>query len=113
MSNDLIKKVRDTNRDRDMAIFARRLLKLGEEYGEASQAYLSVSSESNGKNKTWDDVREELVDVLVVTLDLLCHDFPDEDETDVSAKEARVLDIMDKKLDKWKKKMKKKQDQAR
>ena len=109
---DLIKKVYDTNRARDMEIFSRRLLKLGEEYGEACQAFLSVSSENNGKNKTWADVREELVDVLVVTVDLLCHDLPDEPESNVVSKAKIVTDLLDRKLDKWTKKIKKKQETA-
>lgn len=101
---DIIGKVYAANRDRRMEIFARRLLKLGEEYGEASQAYLSVSSEKNGKNKTWDDVREELVDVLVVTLDLLCHEFPDETDTSVESKFEGINRELDRKLKKWAKK---------
>lgn len=101
---DIIEKVHGANRDRRMEIFARRMLKLGEEYGEASQAYLSVSSEKNGKNKTWDDVREELVDVLVVTLDLLCHQFPDEDEAAVEDKMKFINKELDRKLKKWAKK---------
>lgn len=101
---DIIDKVFAANRDRRMEIFARRMLKLGEEYGEASQAYLSVSSEKNGKNKTWDDVREELVDVLVVTLDLLCHEFPDEKSTSLEQRSALIHRELDRKLTKWAKK---------
>jgi NTP pyrophosphatase (non-canonical NTP hydrolase) len=101
---DIISKVHAANRDRRMEIFARRMLKLGEEYGEASQAYLSVSSEKNGKNKTWEDVREELVDVLVVTVDLLCHEFPDEKDTSLESKLASIHHELNRKLKKWAKK---------
>lgn len=102
---DIISKVHAANRDRRMEIFARRMLKLGEEYGEASQAYLSVSSEKNGKNKTWEDVREELVDVLVVTLDLLCHQFPDEPDPITAEARSEVINMeLDRKLKKWAKK---------
>lgn len=109
---NIIKKVWDANRNRTMDIFARRLLKLGEEYGEANQAYLSVSSEKNGKNKTWDDVREELVDVLVVDLDLLCHQFPDEDELTFEKRMEVIEKILDRKLKKWAKKQADGKDQS-
>jgi len=101
---NIIQKVHGANRDRRMDIFGRRMLKLGEEYGEAAQAYLSVSSEKNGKNKTWEDVREELIDVLVVTLDLLCHEFPDEEDSSLEKKSTDINRELDRKLKKWAKK---------
>lgn len=107
---DIIHKVWEANRKRDMAIFARRMLKLGEEYGEASQAFLSVSSENNSKNKSWDDVREELTDCIIVALDLYCHKMPDEDEATLESKLASLHSMLDKKLKKWHKKQKKKDD---
>ena len=109
---DIITKVHGANRDRRMEIFARRMLKLGEEYGEASQAYLSVSSEKNGKNKSWEDVREELVDVLVVTLDLLCHEMPDEKNSTLESKMAKINKELDRKLAKWAKKQVDGKDQS-
>jgi hypothetical protein len=51
-----------------------------EEIGELSQAYLNVSSVSNGKQKTWDDVREEVADCLIVALDIAWTRMHDEDE---------------------------------
>jgi NTP pyrophosphatase (non-canonical NTP hydrolase) len=89
------------------------MLKLGEEYGEACQAFLSVSSENNSKKKSWADVREELVDVLVVTLDLLCHQMPDEKDMTREEKFASVEKIFDHKLDKWVKKIKKSEDTSK
>jgi NTP pyrophosphatase (non-canonical NTP hydrolase) len=110
---NIIEKVHAANRDRRMELFARRLLKLGEEYGEASQAYLSVSSEKNGKDKSWADVREELVDVLVVTLDLLCHQFPDDHEQmNLDDKILMIHREMDRKLKKWAKKQVDGKDQS-
>jgi NTP pyrophosphatase (non-canonical NTP hydrolase) len=111
--DDLFGKVFQTNRQRVMDIFDRRMLKLGEEYGEACQAYLSVSSENNSKKKSWDDVREELVDVLVVTLDLLCHTMPDEKDMTEEEKLASVTKILNRKLDKWAKKIKKSEDTSK
>lgn len=107
---DIIKKVWGANRNRKMETFGRRLLKLGEEYGEANQAYLSVSSENNSKNKSWEDVREELADCIIVALDLYCHQMPDEEETDQEIKVAQLHADIDRKLKKWHKKQKKKDD---
>lgn len=56
----------------------RRFIKLTEEVGEACQAYYSVTSKNNSKNKTWDDVREELSDVIIVAMDILLTEMPDE-----------------------------------
>lgn len=62
--------VREANPTRNASNLDRRALKLIEEFGEAAQAYLNVTSPSNGKSKTWDDVREEIADVLIVALDI-------------------------------------------
>lgn len=56
----------------------RRFIKLAEEVGEACQAYFSVTSKNNTKNKSWGDVREELCDVVIVALDILLTEMPDE-----------------------------------
>lgn len=48
----------------------RRLLKVLEEVGEASEAYLSRTGQGNYKNKTWDDYAEEAVDTLIVLVDI-------------------------------------------
>lgn len=57
----------------------RRFIKLSEEVGEACQAYFSVTSKNNTKNKNWGDVREELADVVIIALDILLTEMPDED----------------------------------
>ena len=88
----------------------RRVTKLGEETGEVSEAFLSVTSESNGKNKTWTDVREEAVDATIVALDIALTKFPGEEHmTDEQLYDA-VEDMIAKKLKKWKKKLKDKTD---
>jgi NTP pyrophosphatase (non-canonical NTP hydrolase) len=107
---DLITKVKDANPKRKFSSFPRRVIKLGEEKGEVDQAYLSVSSKSNSKDKTWADVREELVDVVIVALDLLLHDFPDEDEPTYDEKVDRIHSELDRKLKKWHKKQQKNGD---
>lgn len=107
---DIIEKVKEANPKRKFASFPRRVIKLGEEKGEVDQAYLSVSSKSNSKNKSWADVREELVDVLIVATDLLLHDFPDEDGLTYEDKLARIHSEVDRKLKKWNKKQAKNGD---
>jgi hypothetical protein len=62
--------VREANPDRNVANVHRRTLKLIEELGEVAQAWLNVTSASNGKHKTWHDVREEIADCLIVALDI-------------------------------------------
>jgi len=106
----VFEKIWHANRKRSMEIFPRRLLKLGEEYGEASQAYLSISSEKNGKNKTWEDVREELTDCIIVAMDLYCHEMPDEENVTLEDKVAQLNADIDRKLKKWDKKQKAKDD---
>lgn len=103
-------KIRDANQNRKMETFPRCLLKVGEEYGEANQAYLSVSSAGNGKNKSWSDVREELIDTLVVTTDLLLHTFPDQGDLSEDQRMAEIESILERKLKKWNKKQTKNGD---
>ena len=99
----ILNKIRDANLKRKVGNMDRRILKIGEEFGEACQAYLSVTSKNNDKKKTWDDVREELTDVLIVTLDVLLTEMPDEANADI---EARLHKELDRKLAKWDKKSK-------
>lgn len=70
-TNDfLVKLVREANPHRTPQNIRRRLTKILEELGEASEAYLSVSSPHNYKNKSWEDYREEAADTLIVLLDV-------------------------------------------
>ncbi len=78
MTDDLIALVRDANPERTHTNLDRRCWKLLEDTGEVAEAYLNVSSASNGKGKTWDDVREEIADVLIVTLDIVLTRLPGE-----------------------------------
>jgi hypothetical protein len=66
----LVTMVRDVNPGRSSNNLYRRLLKILEELGETSEAYLSVSSPHNYKSKTWLDYREEAVDTLIVLIDV-------------------------------------------
>ncbi len=69
MSN-VIDAIYETNPDRSIAASRRRFMKLVEELGEVSEAWLNATSEANAKNKSWDDVHEESVDCLLVAIDI-------------------------------------------
>jgi len=51
--------------------FRRRLLKLGEELGEATEVLLAMSGTNNYKNLGSTELREELADVYIVGADIL------------------------------------------
>lgn len=67
---NIIRMIRDANPERSPATLFRRMFKLTEEFGEHAEAYLNVTSKNNGKGKTWDDVREEIADSLIVAIDV-------------------------------------------
>ena len=77
---DLIKALWFANKKRKAKNkdFSRRLVKLSEEVGEVCQAFYATTSKKNSKKKTWDNVREELIDVILIALDLLLTEMPDE-----------------------------------
>lgn len=66
----IIPAIRDANPTRNNGNLGRRVIKLCEELGEHAEAYLNISSAGNGKGKTWDDVREEAADILIVAVDV-------------------------------------------
>jgi NTP pyrophosphatase (non-canonical NTP hydrolase) len=67
---NIIELIREANPSRSFSDTKRRLLKIGEEKGEVCEAILNVTSSHNKKNKTWDDVREELADCFIVAVDI-------------------------------------------
>ena len=77
-----------------------RALKLGEEFGEVSEAVLSYKDVAGCgyKKKTIDDVREEAIDVIIMGFSLLFH--PDE-----SMNEKDMVKEFNRKLNKWESKM--------
>ena len=100
---DILNEIRDSNPTRDSSLLERRLIKLGEEYGELAQALLSVTSPDNPKCKTWDDVREELSDVVIVALDMLFTIMPDEKGVSDTMKRYIIESWIQDKLKKWRK----------
>lgn len=72
----IIKDIRESNPERSADTLSRRLMKILEELGETSEAFLSRTSANNYKKKTWDDYREEAVDTLIVMLDVGLTTYP-------------------------------------
>lgn len=105
MKNKILEMVQKTNQNRSHKNLIRRILKLSEEMGEVAEAYLNVTSKDNGKEKTWDDVREELVDVLVVVCDVVLTPMPDQEDLTPEEIEEIIQNVLAAKLGKWKRKM--------
>jgi len=101
---DIIEKVQEANPDRSMKTLDRRILKLQEEAGECAQAYLSISSLLNSKNKTWNDVRTEAIDVIVIALDVALTRFPVDKGEDLAGIRKKVLQVFNRKVKRWVKK---------
>ena len=98
----LYDKIFDANIERSTGTLIRRIGKLAEEYGELWEAYLNVTSLHNGKEKTWDDVREEGIDVAIVALDIVATRLPtDEGKTEEEMRQE-IVEMVNKKLEKWK-----------
>jgi hypothetical protein len=99
---DIISLIDVANPGRKLKNMDRRIMKAGEEYGEAVQAFLAVTSKNNKKQKSWADVREELSDFVIVGLDVLLTRFPDEDKkiTDAEIRNRLIAEIQ-RKLGKW------------
>lgn len=79
----------------------RRILKLGEEFGEVTEAYLAITSPGNYKNITPADLREELVDVVIVALDVMLHRVPGEENLSDDELGEALEAVFAKKLAKW------------
>ena len=108
----ILQQIRQANPGRHFSNLARRIIKLGEEKGEVCEAYLNVTSEHNPKQKSWVDVREELVDLMIVSLDCALTPNPHElEDFDVSTEtgrrdldlhiEAEIAWLLTSKLAKW------------
>lgn len=98
--NPLLKAILDANRERNWTNLARRLGKIGEEYGEVWEAYLNITSAANAKGLSYDDFFEELVDMMVVIVDCLMTPHPDYPMTD-EEREDRIVKMLERKLSKW------------
>ena len=86
----------------------RKLMKTMEEVGELSEALMGVTSKTNYKNKTWEDVLEESVDVVLMGLDIALTIPPREcslDEDNEALRRKKVEDMFRKKLKIWEEKL--------
>lgn len=107
MQNPILKAIYEANPNRknDERNVLRRIVKLGEEKGEVAEAYLGVTSDANLKGKTWDNVIEELADVIIVAADIVFTDFQGEDLMPDQLEE-RLTDMIRLKLEVWEAKQK-------
>ena len=99
--DDILKMVQAANPGRQVGNIDRRCLKLCEESGEAAQAVLAVTSENNHKQMTWADVREELADTAIVSLDMMLTRMPDQAHMTDDEIVAAIHAEFRRKLAKW------------
>lgn len=101
----IIQAISDANPDKQPGNLIRRIVKIMEELGEASEAFLNVTSLSNGKNKRWSDVREELADAVIVAVDCALTPTPDQIEAGLTREQvmAAFANVIGRKLTKWRK----------
>ncbi len=100
---DILKMIDEANRGRrNVHNLFRRIGKAGEELGELNEAYLYVTSVQNSKNKTWEDVREEAVDLILMGVDLALTPLPIDVGKTPEEIEQEVVNMIEKKLKKWK-----------
>lgn len=101
--NALLRAIRDANPQRGFQTMGRRMLKIGEEYGEASEAYLVFTSTAmSRKKKTKDDIREECMDIAIVALDCALTRMPGEETLTEEDVEFICMELLATKLAKWK-----------
>ncbi len=100
----------DANPRRSLDNLCRRMLKIGEEAGEANEAYLNVTSELNVKGSTWEDVREELLDVIIIATDCLYTPMPIDEGKTREEIEAEIFKEFERKMAKWEKLIKEGRD---
>src|ERR1019366_3479816 len=87
----IVDAVEQANPQRNPANLNRRLHKMLEELGELAEAYLNATSKNNLKGKTWADVKEEVVDVLIVAVDIVLTDIFDGDEYGIGKPKEMIL----------------------
>lgn len=98
----ILRGISDANSTRHSDNLHRRIIKQMEELGEASEAYLNVTSAANGKNLSWADVREELCDQVIVAVDCALTPMPDQVGLTREEVEQEVALVVERKLAKWK-----------
>lgn len=101
-ANGFLRAIRDANPGRSFLNLARRIIKIQEEMGEVSEAFLvATTSAVTRKKKTKDDVREELIDVAIVALDCALTRMPGEEGLSDNEIETKIMGVLAEKLGKW------------
>lgn len=98
MNHDSIKKIINIKNNRSHDTLQRKIMKISEEIGELNEAYLQITSKNNYKNKNWNNVREELIDLLVITIDCLMTELPIDDNKSLYEISKNIDTIINKKL---------------
>jgi len=91
------------NPRRSLDNLGRRMEKIMEELGEATAARLNVTSELNHKGSTWGDLREELLDVIIIATDCLYTPMPIDEGKTREEVEAEMFEEFKRKMAKWEK----------
>jgi len=98
------------NPRRSLDNLGRRMEKIMEELGEATAARLNVTSELNAKGSTWEDLREELLDVIIIATDCLYTPMPIDEGKTREEIEAEMFEEFKRKMAKWEKQIKEGKD---
>lgn len=91
------------NPRRSLDNLERRVMKITEEAGEATAAYLNVTSELNSKGSSWEDLREELLDTMIIAIDCLYTPMPIDERKTREQIEAEIFEEFKRKMAKWEK----------
>lgn len=107
---DFIKRIHKINPARSRQNLGRRVIKLSEETGETSEAYLYATTVDSRKGITWDDIREEALDTAIVALDIAFTRMPTDKHRSSEEIELEVIDVIERKLAKWQRQLDSGQD---
>ncbi len=99
--HNLVGVIQKLNPKRDMDNLPRRVIKLSEENGETSEAFLYAPIPNNRKNITWDDFREEAIDAAIIGIDLALTKLPVDGDKTPEQIHQEVMDVFERKLNKW------------
>lgn len=100
---DIFDIIYKANPKRSLDNLGRRMLKIGEENGEAVEAYLNMTSELNAKGSSWKDLREELLDIVIIAVDCLYTPIPIDEGKNREQIEAEIFEEFKRKMAKWEK----------
>lgn len=97
-----IEKIYETRLDRSVDNIDDRVMKACEEAGEAIGALLSIRNNSY-KGLTYDDLREEIIDIWIVATDAMLTALPREQNMSQDQVNENISKIIDVKIAKWRK----------